>query len=136
MWTREQAFSGPFEALGPDLSMVLADGGTISILPSETIVARRRSCAATTAGRASSSPPGPGIRAGATVDELSIVDVAPLLLHQLGLAVPDDMAGRVPAAIFEPGSWSGDPPRRAAAPPPAGGDARRASSSSRRSRPR
>ena len=39
VWTREQAFAGPFEQLGPDLSMVLADGGTISILPSETIVA-------------------------------------------------------------------------------------------------
>ena len=53
-----------------------------------------RSRAAITAGRASSSPPGPGIRAGASVEELSIVDVAPLLLHQLGLPVPDDMAGQ------------------------------------------
>src|SRR5262249_7540072 len=41
VWTREQAFAGPFQSLGPDLSMVLADGGTLSILPSETIVARR-----------------------------------------------------------------------------------------------
>ena len=46
---------------------------------------------------------GPGIREGASVAELSIVDVAPLLLHQLGVPVPDDMAGTVPEEIFEPG---------------------------------
>ena len=42
VWTRRQAFSGPYEQLGPDLSLVLADGGTISILPSRTIVAPPR----------------------------------------------------------------------------------------------
>ena len=33
VWTREEAFAGPYGAIGPDLSLVLADGGTISILP-------------------------------------------------------------------------------------------------------
>ena len=98
--------------LGPDLSMVLADGGTMSILPSETLVARRPSRAATTAGRASSSRADPASATARSVDELSIVDVAPLILHRLGLPVPDDMAGRLPGrASSSPRSWSGRPPR-------------------------
>lgn len=59
---------------------------------------------------------GPGIRKGASVEELSIVDVAPLLLHQLGLPAPEDMSGSVPEAVFEPGELERRPPRRAPAP--------------------
>ena len=58
---------------------------------------------------------GPGIRKGAHVDELSIVDVAPLILHRLGLEVPDDMAGRLPAEIFRPEELERRPLRRSAA---------------------
>jgi hypothetical protein len=56
--------------------------------------------------------------AGARVDELSIVDVAPLLLHRLGLGVPDDMAGRVPVEILEPAELVARPPRQVAAAEP------------------
>jgi predicted AlkP superfamily phosphohydrolase/phosphomutase len=38
---------------------------------------------------------GPNIRAGATVAGARILDLAPTLLHLLGLPVPDDMDGRV-----------------------------------------
>jgi predicted AlkP superfamily phosphohydrolase/phosphomutase len=38
---------------------------------------------------------GPGIRAGQTIDRAAIVDLAPTLLHWLGLGVPEDMDGRV-----------------------------------------
>ena len=112
MWTREQAFAGPFEELGPDLSLVLADGGTISILPSETIVARRPEPRGHHRWEGIFLAAGPGIRAGASVEELSIVDVAPLLLHQLGLPVPEDMAGSVPEAVFEPAELERRPVRR------------------------
>jgi predicted AlkP superfamily phosphohydrolase/phosphomutase len=115
VWTREQAFAGPFEALGPDLSMVLADGGTISILPSETIVARREQVRGHHRWEGTFIAAGPGIRAGSRVGEVSIVDVAPLLLHQLGLAVPDDMAGRLPVDIFEPEELERRPLRRVVA---------------------
>ncbi len=103
VWSRDQAFAGPFEALGPDLSMVLADGGTISILPADTIVTRRPEARGHHRWEGIFLAAGPGIRADAAVDELSIVDVAPLLLHSIGVPVPDDMSGTVPAAIFEPG---------------------------------
>jgi predicted AlkP superfamily phosphohydrolase/phosphomutase len=118
VWTREQAFSGPFEALGPDVSMVLADGGTISILPSETLVARRPEPRGHHRWEGVFLAAGPGIRTGASVDELSIVDVAPLLLHQLGLPVPDDVSGSVPTAVFEPRALERRPPRSAPAPAP------------------
>jgi predicted AlkP superfamily phosphohydrolase/phosphomutase len=103
VWTRDQAFSGPFQELGPDLSLVLADGGTMSILPSETVVARRPQPRGHHRWEGIFIAAGPGIRVGESVEELSIVDVAPLLLHQLGLGVPEDMSGSVPEAVFAPG---------------------------------
>jgi predicted AlkP superfamily phosphohydrolase/phosphomutase len=117
VWTREEAFAGPFEQLGPDLSLVLADGGTMSILPSETVVARRPQPRGHHRWEGIFLAAGPGIRAGSAVQEISIVDVAPLLLHQIGLPVPEDMAGTVPQAIFEPGELERRPVRHAAAGP-------------------
>ena len=77
---------------------------------------------------------GPGIRAGAKVGELSIVDIAPLLLHRLGLPVPDDVAGRVPVEVFEDAELAARPPRTA----PAASAGRRGRGAARqpRARPR
>jgi predicted AlkP superfamily phosphohydrolase/phosphomutase len=121
VWTREQAFAGPYEGLGPDLSLVLADGGTISILPSDTLVARRDEPRGHHRWEGIFLAAGPGIRAGAEVDELSIVDVAPLVLHSLGLPFPDDMTGRVPVEILEPEELAARPPRTVAASTPHAG---------------
>jgi hypothetical protein len=115
VWTREQAFAGPYEAFGPDLSMVLADGGTMSILPSEGIVARRSEVRGQHRWQGVFMACGPGIRRAAEVEELSIVDVAPLLLHRLGLPVPDDMAGRLPTEVLDADELERHPPRRARA---------------------
>jgi predicted AlkP superfamily phosphohydrolase/phosphomutase len=115
VWTREQAFTGPHAELGPDLSILLTDGGTISILPSETLVARRAEQRGHHRWEGIFMASGPGIREGALVDELSIVDVAPLILHRLGLPVPDDMAGRLPVEIFRPEELERRPLRRSAA---------------------
>ena len=46
------------------------------------------------------------------------MDVAPLVLHRLGLPVPDDMAGRLPVEIFEAEELERRPPQRAATAPP------------------
>ena len=117
VWTREEAFPGPHAELGPDLSLILADGATMSILPSEPCVARRDETRGHHRWEGIFLASGPGIRAGRQAGELSIVDVAPLVLHRLGLPVPDDMAGRVPVEILEPQELERRPPRRAAAPP-------------------
>ena len=115
VWPRERAFPGPYAGGGPDVSLVLADGGTISILPSDPVVARRGQVRGHHRWEGIFLAAGPGIRAGAVVDELSIVDVAPLVLHSLGLPVPDDMAGRVPVEILEPDELERRPPRLTAA---------------------
>ena len=115
VWTREQAFAGPFEVHGPDLSMTLAEGGTISILPSETIVARRAQVRGHHRWEGIFIAAGPGIVPDTQVEELSIVDVAPFLLHRLGIPVPDDMAGRVPIEILEREELERRPLRRTAA---------------------
>jgi hypothetical protein len=118
VWTRRQAFSGPYEQLGPDLSLVLADGGTMSILPSGTVVARREEPHGHHRWEGILIVEGPGIRTAARAEEVSIIDVAPLLLHQLGLPVPQDMAGSVPAALFEDGELERRPVRAAPASAP------------------
>ena len=100
LWTREQAFQGPFEGLGPDLTMVLAEGGTLSILPSEELITQRAQVRGHHRWEGVYAAAGPGIPAGARGPELSLVDIAPLILHRLGLAVPDDMAGTLATELF------------------------------------
>ena len=115
VWTREQAFAGPFESLGPDISIILEDTGTMSILPSESLFDRREQPRGHHRWEGTFIAAGPGIRSGCQVDPLSLVDVAPLLLHQLGLGIPADLAGRLPAEIFEPGELERRPMRVVAA---------------------
>jgi predicted AlkP superfamily phosphohydrolase/phosphomutase len=116
---RDEVFSGPFEATGPDLSLVLNDGGTMSILPSDEVVVRRDEVRGHHREPGVFIAAGPGIRAGAEVDTLSIVDVAPLILHRLGLGVPDDVDGRVPVEVIEPDELAARPPRSVPAAAPA-----------------
>lgn len=44
---------------------------------------------------------GPGVAANADLGEISIMDLAPTLLHLLGLPVPEDMDGHVVEAAFD-----------------------------------
>ena len=64
VWTREQSFAGPFELLGPDISMILADAGTMSILPSQEILARRDPARGHHRWEGTFVAAGPGIRSG------------------------------------------------------------------------
>jgi tetratricopeptide (TPR) repeat protein len=45
---------------------------------------------------------GPGIRSGARVEDASVLDLTPTLLHYLGLPPAKDMDGKVLTSIFEP----------------------------------
>lgn len=71
---------------------------------------------------------GPGIRAGARLDEASIYDIAPTVLALFGQPVPASWPGRVLAAAFEPERFArspvvfrGDPASRAKPAAGAGG---------------
>jgi len=49
---------------------------------------------------------GPDFKQGAEANLVSILDLAPTILHLMGIAVPKDMDGRVLTEIFEPDSVS------------------------------
>jgi predicted AlkP superfamily phosphohydrolase/phosphomutase len=100
IWTREEVFTGPFIDLAPDLTLGLRDGGLISILASDKVVKARPQPVGTHRPEGIFIARGPGLRRGATLPALSILDIAPLLLYSLGLPVPTTMEGRVPVSAF------------------------------------
>ncbi len=113
IWPREEVFAGPYGAAAPDLTLVLADGGLVSILRANETVKPRPWPVGTHRPEGILIASGPGIRAGATAAPRSLLDVAPLLLYTLDLPVPEDMVGRVPEDLFEPGVLAARPVRRA-----------------------
>jgi len=115
MWTREQAFAGPHGAAAPDLTLMLRDGGLVSILPSEALVSRREEVAGAHRPVGVFGARGPGVKSNVDAGELSILDVAPAVLYSLGLPVPEEMQGRVPEEIFAAEALSQRPVRKAAA---------------------
>jgi predicted AlkP superfamily phosphohydrolase/phosphomutase len=115
LWSREEAFPGPYAGIGPDLSFALAGGATMSILPSAQLLVRRPQVRGHHRERGVFVAAGPGIRAGAQVDDLSIVDVAPLVLHRHGLPIVDVLDGRLPEAVHQPAELAARPPRLRAA---------------------
>jgi predicted AlkP superfamily phosphohydrolase/phosphomutase len=112
--TREAVFAGPYASLGPDLTLDLADGGVLSIARTDSPFKRRSEPAGSHRPNGIFAASGPGIRCGATLTDLSIVDVAPFVLHSLGLPVPADVAGQVPVEAFDPEALRLRPPRTSA----------------------
>ncbi|MBV9745354.1 MAG: alkaline phosphatase family protein [Acidobacteriia bacterium] len=102
IWTREQAFSGSQGDSAPDLTLMLRDGGLVSILPSEVLLKPRDHAAGAHRPNGVFVAAGQGIRPGASLSSLSILDVAPSILYSLGLPIPEDLEGRVPKVLFEP----------------------------------
>ena len=121
VWCREEAFSGPFAPMGPDLTIMLEGNGIVSILRSASPFGRRPEPTGTHCPEGIFLARGPAFRRGASIDDLSIVDVAPLLLHCLGVSIPDDMDGRLPVEAFEPDELRRRPPRMADARTPEAG---------------
>lgn len=104
VWTREEAFDGPYMELAPDLTLALRDGGLVSILASDAPVKLRSEPSGTHRPEGVFMAAGPGVRQGVSLPQLSILDVAPMVLYSLGLAIPGNMEGRVPTGAFKP-SW-------------------------------
>jgi predicted AlkP superfamily phosphohydrolase/phosphomutase len=102
--TREEAFPGAQMGNAPDLTLVLRDGGFVSILKSDVVLRPRPEVVGTHRPEGIFMAKGPRIRRGLALPELSITDVAPTLLYTLGLAIPSDLEGRVVAPIFAPTS--------------------------------
>lgn len=101
IYTREEAFPGPNGKYGPDLTLVLRDGGLISILPAPEPLEKRKAVAGSHRHVGVFLAKGPGVKRGFTSKELSLLDVAPTVLYTLGLPVPREMEGKVPPPVFE-----------------------------------
>jgi predicted AlkP superfamily phosphohydrolase/phosphomutase len=101
IFTREEIFPGPAGPLGPDITLEMRDGGLVSILPGDNIVSTRPVVSGAHRPLGIFGARGPGIRKGFDAGELSILDVAPLILHSLDLPIYSDLEGRVPDEIFE-----------------------------------
>src|SRR5207245_7645681 len=115
VWTRDEVFEGPYKSLAADLTLELADGGLVSILASDTPFMGRAETSGTHRRNGIFIARGPGIERGVRLSGLSILDVAPLLLHSLGLEIPAGMEGTLPSAAIDP-SWRVSGRVRAAVP--------------------
>jgi len=103
IYTREEAFAGDYIDCAPDLTLVLRDSGFISIYPSEVVCRPRSQIMGTHCPQGVFAAVGPAIRKGRTLPPLSIIQVAPTILHTLGIPIPADMEGRVVTEVFDPG---------------------------------
>jgi predicted AlkP superfamily phosphohydrolase/phosphomutase len=84
----------------PDITLRLRDGGFVSILKSKEVLARRPAADGTHRPAGVFVGYGPSFRRGETIPAISLLDVAPLILTLLGLPVPSDLEGVVPAAAL------------------------------------
>ena len=114
VWTRDELFRGPNLELAPDLTLELVDGGLLSILGSPEPVRRRPVPTGTHRPDGVFVAAGDEYRRGARLEPLSILDVAPLMLHALGLTIPASLEGRVALEAFDPAAVAARPPRREA----------------------
>lgn len=100
VWSGEEAFGTSFTGVAPDLGVELHDGMAFSIIRSPDIVLARDEPKGNHRWLGVCSVTGPGIGPGAQITELSICDVAPMVLHGLNLDIPDGLDGRLPTEIF------------------------------------
>jgi predicted AlkP superfamily phosphohydrolase/phosphomutase len=110
VFRRKDIFKGPFEALGPDLTLTMADGGFISILRAPDTFKHRRELAGTHRPEGIFLATGRAMRVGARIADVDLPDVAPLLLYLLGIPIPEDMSGRVPVEAIDPEELTLRPP--------------------------
>jgi hypothetical protein len=99
--TKEEAFPGSHNRQAPDLLLVMRDHSFASILNKEPIVCPRPEIEGTHYPEGIFLARGPGIRQGAALPQLSILDVAPALLYSLGLPIPSDFEGRFAEELYE-----------------------------------
>ncbi len=119
---RRDAFAGPYQELGPDLTLTLDDGVAISILRSDTLFRAREAPMGNHRWDGVFIASGPGMRAGGRADEVSLLDIAPLVLYSLDLPIPTDVAGCLPETVLVPGQTDRRPPRWTEVDPPDAAD--------------
>jgi predicted AlkP superfamily phosphohydrolase/phosphomutase len=110
VWTRDEAFAGPHEEMGPDITFLLESNGVVSIMRSASILKRRPEPVGTHHPVGVFLAGGPSLRSAAALPEMSILDVAPLLLYLLDVPLPADLSGRLPVEAIDPLALQHRPP--------------------------
>lgn len=111
---REEAFPGAAMEQAPDLTLILADHGFVSVRNREPITVKRPVPLGTHHPDGIFIMTGPGVRAERGAD-MSIVDTTAIAVHSLGLPIPTDFEGRIPERLFEPEWLAAHPVQRGAA---------------------
>lgn len=99
---KEEVFPGTQLHKAPDLTLVPFDHGFVSVLDAEPIIAIRSTVKGTHYPSGILLGNGPALRKGEAASQQAILDVAPTLLHGLGLPIPADFEGQVIEAVFDP----------------------------------
>ena len=98
---REDVHAGSEMLRAPDLTLVLRDFGFVSVLNSDMTLKQRAKPKGLHRPDGIFLAVGPGIRRDCAVNRLSIMDVAPALLHCLELPIPAGLDGRLPVEILQ-----------------------------------
>jgi predicted AlkP superfamily phosphohydrolase/phosphomutase len=103
---REELYHGPHAHLAPDLTVVLRDWRyrTIGLHDFTTNKLISPSFGPTGDHRMEGIliASGSSVKPGAALENATLLDIAPTVLHLLGVAVPADMDGRVLSELFDP----------------------------------
>lgn len=115
IWKREELYSGPYMDNAPDLLFYIDDGhiiteSTYKIEDSASFFTepvRGKTFVAHHALNGIFIAHGQDIAEGKEIENLSIMDITPTILHMFGIPVPEDMDGRVLKEIFRADSEAG-----------------------------
>jgi predicted AlkP superfamily phosphohydrolase/phosphomutase len=106
VYEAEELYSGPHAHLAPDLTVVLRDWRyrTIGLHDFTTNKLISPSFGPTGDHRMEGVliAAGPPFRPGSAPENANLLDIAPTILHLLGVPVPDDMDGRVLTELLDP----------------------------------
>lgn len=113
VYRREDIYRGPFAHLAPDLSIAWSDyaytsyhimdhKGPLYALPWRDEDFGRFEYAANHRPEGILLAKGSGIKQGAELQGAKLIDIAPTILHIMGLGVPDQMDGTVLGDLFDP----------------------------------
>ncbi|MHC0053392.1 alkaline phosphatase family protein [Actibacterium sp. D379-3] len=105
---REDAFPGAAMVNAPDLTLILADHGFVSVRNRAPAVVTRPTPLGTHHPDGIFIMTGPGVRHQRGAD-MSIVDTTAIVAHSMGLEVPRDFEGTIPGDLYDE-SWLSDHP--------------------------
>ena len=112
IYRKEEVARGPNMDAAPDIFLHLAHGEIEQITPLGGAVFENSSKTGTHRMEGVFVAAGPGIR-HENAGEANIVDVAPAVLHSLGVRIPNGFEGKIPDGLFDE-NWLSENPIRSA----------------------